>query len=477
MNTKALRQKILDLAIHGKLVPQDPNDEPASVLLERIRAEKERLIKEGKIKRPKKTKTACDKPHYENEVPFEVPSSWKWCRLGELCVFLSRGKSPKYLDEDRRYPVFAQKCNLKEGGISLAQARFLDPNTINKWDEVYKLKTGDVLVNSTGTGTVGRTRLFNESCLGDYPFVVPDSHVSVIRTVDEIVSEYVYAYMSSNITQEYLEDNLAGSTNQKELYIGVLDDLQIPLPPYNEQKYIVSEIEKWYKSIEVIENGKSDLAETISQTKSKILDLAIHGKLVPQDPTDEPATELLKRINPKAEIACDNAQYGKLPSGWCECSFDDIFNITMGQSPDGHSINHKHGVEFHQGKILFGDKYLIQSDMFTDAPTKLAKPNSLLLCVRAPVGVVNITQREICIGRGLCSLMPNAAINLDYAYHALTTYQSDFESKSTGSTFKAISGNIIRNEILALPPLQEQNRIVAKIKELFAQFDNIASSL
>lgn len=115
--------------------------------------------------------------------------------------------------------------------------------------------------------------------------------------------------------------------------------------------------------------------------------------------------------------------------------------------------------------------------MFTDAPTKLATPNSLLLCVRAPVGVVNITQREICIGRGLCSLKPNAAINLDYAYHALTTYQSDFESKSTGSTFKAISGSIIRNEVFALPPLKEQHRIVAKIEEIFAQLDAIEASL
>ena len=149
----------------------------------------------------------------------------------------------------------------------------------------------------------------------------------------------------------------------------------------------------------------------------------------------------------------------------------------MGQSPNGSSINHQQGVEFHQGKILFGDKYLKQSDMFTDAPTKLATPNSLLLCVRAPVGVVNITQREICIGRGLCSLKPNAAINLDYAYHALTTYQSDFESKSTGSTFKAISGSIIRNEVFALPPLQEQYRIVTKIEDIFAQLDAIEASL
>ena len=223
MDTKKLRQKILDLAIRGKLVPQDPNDEPASVLLERIKEEKERLIKEGKIRKSKKT-VSSDTPHYEN-VPFEIPDNWVWTTLEEICLFLSRGKSPKYSDTDKTYPVFAQKCNLKEGGISLEQARFLDPSTICKWSEEYKLKTGDVLVNSTGTGTVGRTRLFHESYLKNYPFVVPDSHVSVIRTTNEIKSEFVFAYISSQLIQRHLEDNLAGSTNQKELYIGGLSDL------------------------------------------------------------------------------------------------------------------------------------------------------------------------------------------------------------------------------------------------------------
>ena len=221
---------------------------------------------------------------------------------------------------------------------------------------------------------------------------------------------------------------------------------------------------------------KVNLKTFIEQAKNKILTLAIHGKLVPQDPNDEPAIELLKRVHPNF-TPCDNAQYRKLPDGWCGISFDDIFNITMGQSPDGCSINQQQGIEFHQGKLMFDNKYLRKSDMFTAKPTKLAKPNSLLLCVRAPVGVVNITQREICIGRGLCSLEPNAAIYLDYAYYALTTYQSDLESKSTGSTFKAISGSIIRNEVFALPPIQEQHRIVAKIEVLFAQLDNIAAAL
>ena len=222
---KRTKSKILDLAIRGKLVPQDPNDEPASELLKRINP---------------KAEITTDNGHY----PFAVPNGWIWCKLNDLCSFLSRGKSPKYSENDKTYPVFAQKCNLKEGGVSLEQSRFLDPSTIDKWGSKYKLQTGDVLVNSTGTGTVGRTRLFDESCLGKYPFVVPDSHVSVVRTFKEINSKYVFAYMSSLLVQLYLEDNLAGSTNQKELYIGVLENLYFPLPPLAEQKRIVDKLNK-----------------------------------------------------------------------------------------------------------------------------------------------------------------------------------------------------------------------------------------
>ena len=300
--------------------------------------------------------------------------------------------------------------------------------------------------------------------------------IKSIMPLNGIIPKFLFYAIKANeniILTEYHKDG----TTVDSIDFDKFKCLPIPLPPINEQKRIITEVLKVSASIDCIDCGKADLYTAIAQAKSKILDLAIHGKLVPQDPTDEPAAELLKRINPNAEITSDNGHYQKLPEGWCECCFDDIFNIKMGQSPNGSSINHQQGVEFHQGKILFGDKYLKQSDMFTDAPTKLATANSLLLCVRAPVGVVNITQREICIGRGLCSLKPNAAINLNYAYHALTTYQSDFESKSTGSTFKAISGSIIRNEVFALPPLQEQHRIVAKIEEIFAQLDAIEASL
>ena len=463
MNTKALRQKILDLAIHGKLVPQDPNDEPASVLLERIRDEKERLIKEGKIKRPKKTKTTSDKPHY----PYELPKGWVWTTLSEITSIIGDG-----LHGTPQYDIFGNYFFIN-GNNLVNRTIVIKEGTKKVSDDEYvkyrkPLNERTILVSINGT--IGNVGTYN----GEK--IILGKSACYFNLLPDISKSYICNIIESDYFRKYAFKSATGSTI-KNVPLKAINDFYIPLPPLQEQRRIVESIEHRLSFVGYIELDKEKLQETIKKAKSKILDLAIHGKLVPQDPTDEPASKLLKRINPKAEIACDNGHYQKLPEGWCECSFDDIFNITMGQSPNGCSINHQQGIEFHQGKILFGDKYLKQSDMFTDAPTKLATPNSLLLCVRAPVGVVNITQREICIGRGLCSLKPNAAINLDYAYHALTTYQSDFESKSTGSTFKAISGSIIRNEVFALPPLQEQHRIVAKIEEIFAQLDAIEASL
>ena len=229
------KSKILELAVTGKLVPQNPDDEPAAELLKRINPKAEIITDNG---------------HYP-----QLPDSWVMVPLKDICEFLSRGKSPVYADGVRKYPVYAQKCNLKEGGISLKDARFLDPATLGRWDEKYKLRNGDVLINSTGTGTVGRTRLFNESCLGGFPFVVPDSHVSVVRTYKEVVSEYVYAVLSSDVGQTYLMDNLSGSTNQKELYINTIGAFNFPLPPIDEQKRIVAKIEELFSILEGIKEA------------------------------------------------------------------------------------------------------------------------------------------------------------------------------------------------------------------------------
>ena len=482
MDTKKLRQKILELAIHGKLVPQDPNDEPASVLLERIRAEKERLIKEGKIKQSKKSAKSSDTPHYENEAPFEVPENWEWTTIGELCSFLSRGKSPKY-SEERKYPVFAQKCNLYDGDISLEKARFLDPETISKWSDEYKLIDGDILVNSTGTGTVGRTRLFHSDVLGDYPFVVPDSHVSVVRTLKGIESKFVLAFLSSDYGQTYIEDNLAGSTNQKELYIGVLDNMQFPLPPHEEQLRIVTTVEKWFSLIDTLETAKEDLQTSIAQAKSKILDLAIHGKLVPQDPNDEPAIELLKRINPKF-TPCDNAQCEKLPKGWCWTTLGNIGKWKSGATPS------RLNKDYYNGNIPWLKTGDLTDGFINDIPetitqkaleetsVKLNPKGSVLIAMYgATIGKIGILTIPSTTNQACCACSEYKGIYNIYLFYYLLSHRDIFIMMGGGGAQPNISKEKITETLIPLPPLSEQKRIVDKIEELFAVIDKINISL
>ena len=420
-------------------------------------------------------------------MPFEVPEGWVWTTLEEICLFLSRGKSPKYSDTDKTYPVFAQKCNLKEGGISLEQARFLDPSTICKWSEEYKLKTGDVLVNSTGTGTVGRTRLFHEGCLKNYPFVVPDSHVSVIRTTSEVKSEFVFAYISSQLIQQYLEDNLAGSTNQKELYIGVLSDLSFPLPPLAEQHRIVDEIEKWFSLIDIIENGKSDLQATIKQTKSKILDLAIHGKLVPQDPNDEPAIELLKRINPDF-TPCDNGHYTQLPfeapQNWSWTTLGKIGKWQSGSTPNRLNKDYYNGNipwiktgDLNNGYITHIPESITEKAL-NETSVKLNPTGSVLIAMYgATIGKIGILTFPATTNQACCACEVFNGIDKEFLFLFLLSHREEFIKMGGGGAQPNISKEKIINTYIPLPPFAEQKRIVTTVNVLFTKLDDIMESL
>lgn len=462
MDTKKLRQKILDLAIRGKLVPQDPNDEPASVLLEHIRAEKERLIKEGKIKRNKKSATDD-----EIEAPFEIPESWEWVRLEDFVMAVTDGDHQPPPQSATGVP-FLVISDVNTGAIDFSHARFVSEEYYNNLPNIRQATKGDILF--TVTGSYGITILVETG----HRFCF-QRHIGLIKTLS--CSEWIKVVLQSAYTHKYC-DIVATGTAQKTVSLGHLRDLIIPIPSLSEQQRIVNEIERLLTIIDILENNEGDLLKAIDQAKSKILDLAIHGKLVPQDPNDEPAIDLLKSINPKFE-ACDNEQGANLlPNSWIYCRIQDVFKIAMGTSPVGESLNRNgDGIEFHQGKLCFTELYLGVSDIYTTQSVKIASPKSVLLCVRAPVGVVNITEREICIGRGLCSLAPLNAIQLMYGFYALQTCQMDFEQKATGSTFKAIGGDVVKNHIIPLPPLNEQKRIVAKIEELFAVLDSIKRSL
>ena len=317
MDTKKLRQKILDLAIRGKLVPQDPNDEPASVLLERIKEEKERLIKEGKIKKSKKT-VSSDTYHYEN-VPFKVPEVWVWTTLGEILELVSGQDFPpeKYNANIAGIPYIIGASNIENEQL-----------IINRWTEspsVYSY-LNDLLVVCKGAG-VGKMAINN---IGVAHIARQIQAVRGYTNYTDI--KYIKAVVKNNIENIISKANGLIPGLKRELLLS----LQLPLPPISEQRRIVCEIERWFFLIDQIEQGKADLQTVIKQAKSKILDLAIHGKLVPQNPNDEPAIELLKRINPDF-TPCDNRHSGKLPyeipKTWVWCSHNSILDISGGSQP------------------------------------------------------------------------------------------------------------------------------------------------
>ena len=465
MDTKKLRQKILDLAIRGKLVPQDPNDEPASVLLERIRAEKEQLIKEGKIKRAKKS-AASDTSHYEN-VSFEVPGNWCWVKVADISSVIVYGVS---------------ESAKSEGKFKLLRITDIQDNAVN-WNTVpytdypesksenYILQAGDILFARTGA-TVGKSYLVDD----DVPEnAIYASYLIKVRVSNMIIPQYVKYFFESGFYWEQIANNSVG-VGQPNVNGSSLGNLWVPIPPIQEQRRIVDKLVSWCLMIDKISENQELITQQIEELRNHILNLAISGKLVAQEPSDEPAIELLKKVNP-AYKPCDNRHYKQLPDSWEICQLKDIFDITMGQSPAGDTINGKSGIEFHQGKLNFTEKYLSESGQYTTAPSKVAVPESLLLCVRAPVGIVNITKREICIGRGLCSLRPKYDIDCLFWLYMLSTLKDYFDENATGSTFKAISGEIIRNATIPFPPVPEQKRILLKINELFYFLDKITAVL
>lgn len=397
-------------------------------------------------------------------MPFEVPNNWAWTTLGNIGTWQAGGTPSR---SNKSYYggniPWLKTGDLNDGLITNIPEKITEDAVANSSAKINP--TGSVLIAMYGA-TIGKLGILT------FPATTNQACCACIEYF-AITQQYLFYFLLSHRDMFIAK---GGGGAQPNISKEIIVNTAIPLPPLAEQERIVTEIERWFTLIDQIKQDESDLQIVIKQTKSKILDLAIHGKLVPQDPNDEPASELLKRINPKAEITCDNGHSKKLPNGWTYCRLCDVLQITMGQSPKGDSINKNKGIEFHQGKLCFTNKYLQSSNTFTTEPTKLAEANSILLCVRAPVGIVNITPRKICIGRGLCSLKPRKG-NIDFYFYLLQTLKESFEKQATGTTFKAISGDIVKNEIIILPPFLEQQRIVAKIEELFSVLNNIQNAL
>ena len=457
MNTKALRQKILDLAIHGKLVPQDPNDEPASVLLERIRAEKERLVKEGKIKRPKKTKATSDKPHYENK----LPNGWCLTNIGELLI--NR--------DGERKPVSSAIRNKQKNKV---YNYYGAAGIIDKVDG-YLFNERLLLIGEDGANLLSRSK--DNAFFADGKYWV-NNHAHVLDAIDKNLLDFVAIVINAM----KLDDYITGSA-QPKLSQDNLNKIPIALPPLYEQIRIVAKLKYWFSFVDCIEYNKGNLQDTIKQVKSKVLDLAIHGKLVPQDPTDEPASELLKRINPKAEITCDNGHYQKLPEGWCECKLSDVCVFDNGYAFSSDNYNDCGIPLIRISNITNTGSIDLSSCVFIqDVPSNkfIVKSGDLLIAMSgATTGKMGVYlyEEDALLNQRVGNLKCTDAMLQQYRNYYMFA-KSDYILKiAYGGAQPNISAKAILDIDVMLPPLNEQHRIVAKIEEIFAQLDAIETSL
>ncbi|MCQ2195360.1 MAG: restriction endonuclease subunit S [Paludibacteraceae bacterium] len=399
-------------------------------------------------------------------MPFEIPEGWCWRTLGDIGIWQAGGTPSRMHKEYYGGNIPWLKTGDLNDGIITSIPEYITEEGLNNSSAKLNPK-GSVLIAMYGAtigkiGILGMPATTNQACCACINY-------------EGVIQKYLFYFLLSH-KEDFIA--LGGGGAQPNISKDIIVKTFIPIPPIKEQERIVSQIDNLLNLLGTLDTNKYALEASISQAKSKILDLAIHGKLVPQDANDEPASDLLRRINPKAVASCDNPQYGKVPSNWVWCKIEDIFNVIMGQSPKGDSVNHELiGIEFHQGKILFSQCVVEKSDIYTTSPTKIADKDSLLVCVRAPVGDVNITDRDICIGRGLCALKPLSNMPLEYWFYAIKNLKLEFNKKATGSTFLAISAVTIKSQAISLPPIEEQHRIVAKVKELFSQLDMIEKSL
>ena len=454
MDTKKLRQKILDLAIRGKLVPQDPTDEPASVLLERIKAEKEQLIKEGKIKRSKKAAKTSDTPHYEN-VPFEIPNNWVWTTIGEICSKIGSGSTPRGSNYSANGIPFFRSQNVYNDRLVYDDIKYISEEVHQKMKGTEVL-ANDLLLNITG-GSLGRCTVVP----ADFNCGNVSQHVCIMRSV-LVEPEYFHALVLSSYFAKSMKITGSGREGLPKYN---LEQMGFPLPPLTEQQRIVAEIEHWFALLDQIEQEKSDLQAIIKQTKSKILDLAIHGKLVPQDPNDEPAIELLKRINP-GFTPCDNGHYPNLPKGWAVCKLEDIVDyeqptayivastnydddfstpvLTAGKSFVIGYTNEMNGIYSNLPCIIFDD--FTTDSKLVDFPFKVKSSAMKILQV-------------------------NKEVEIEYValFMRITRLIGDTHKRYWISEYSKLP--------IPIPPHKEQKRIINTVRRISNQLDVITESL
>ena len=512
MTGQQLKNSILQMAVQGKLVPQDPNDEPASVLLERIRAEKEQLIKEGKIKKEKNPSVifrGADNLPYEkvgknepvciaDEVPFDIPESWEWVRLESICTKLVDGdhNPPKGCSYETTY-VMVSSTNINDDCIvELEKVRYLEKNIFDKENERTNAAIGDIFF--TSVGSLGRSCVY-EGGLN----ICFQRSVSVIHTL--IFNYYLkYCLDSAYIQQKIVRE--ATGTAQKGFYLNQLALLLIPIPPIEEQHRIVSKYLKtvqmqkeYYKTNETLDVLNSGFPATL---KKSILQYAVQGKLVPQDPADEPASVLLERIRTEKEqlvkegkikrdkhesviFRRDNSYYEKvdgierciddelpfeIPENWEWVRFFSIVEIATNLVSPERYFDYMHiapdNIEKSTGTLL---------ECRTVAQDKVSSPNHLFFKGQILYSKIRPLLRKAVIAPfdGLCSadMYPlKTPLNKEYLLRYILSDSFNAQVATAMSSrvkMPKINQAELSKVLIPVPPIQEQERIVNKIKELY----------
>lgn len=390
-------------------------------------------------------------------MPFEVPDNWVWTDIEHICSKIGSGSTPRGSNYSSKGIPFFRSQNIYNGGLVYEDIKFIS-------EEVHQTMIGtevlpnDLLLNITG-GSLGRCAIVPEN----FQRGNVSQHVCIMRPIF-VVSEYFHAFVLSSIFSKSMKITGSGREGLPKYN---LERMFFPLPPLSEQHRIVSEIENWFALIDQIEQGKLDLQKVIKKAKNKILDLAIHGKLVPQDPNDEPASELLKRINPKAEITCDNGHYPQLPDGWVVVPMQMLCSLTDGEKLDGKEMPNL------DVKYLRGER-----DFKTQTNGRYVAANSLLILVDGEnSGEVFRTPIEGYQGSTFKQLHINENMLAEYILHVINLHRKALRENKVGSAIPHLDKKLFKAIEVPVPPYDEQVRIVTVINSMHSKLDAIMENL
>ena len=473
-DAQALREKILDLAMRGKLVPQDSNDKPASVLLKKIKAEKEQLIKEKKIKKSKSLAPITD-----DEKPFDIPDSWEWVRFGDVGL-LKNGKTPKKEDisSDNIYPYFKVK-DMNNNNLYMENAK----NWVGeKYSRQVMPKNTIIFPKNGGAILTAKKRILTQDSLVDL-------NTGGLIPYNDLNHKFIFYLFLSLDIKDFVKGSAVPTINSKKL-----KETLVPLPPLEEQSRIAAKIAQLFALLRKVESSTQQYAKLQTLLKSTVLDLAMRGKLVEQDPHDEPASVLLEKIKAEKEQFIKEGKIKKskslppvtddekpfdIPDSWEWVRLGNIGTITAGGTPKTSEKSYwKNGnipwitpavMSNLQDEAVFNInsqlKYINNLGLEKSSAHLIPK-NSLVVSSRAPIGYVNIVPFEYTTNQGCKSVSLYNCISIKFLYFAIKRSVPDMNKRASGTTFKEISGTKFGQTIIPLPPLEEQNRIAKKIAEL-----------